>query len=124
MVRRLELILSIQGKSGTEYDFDLYSFDDFDELEDYFSPIGAVYVFVHADCFTKNCMCQYVYCGKTGKGNGNLSNRFDYHHAERCIRGEQANCIGIYSEENEQRRSDIETDILEGNNFPCNKQHQ
>lgn len=119
MVTDLNLALTIEGQSEAEYVFRLYSFDDFAELNNCFTGAG-VYIFVHLDCFTENCNAQYIYCGKAG----NFSTRFNNHHAEECIRNNNANCIGILREANEQRREDIETDILEGNTFPCNIQHQ
>lgn len=119
MATDLNLVLIIEGQSKAEYVFKLYSFDDFAELNNCFTGAG-VYIFVHLDCFTENCNAQYIYCGKTG----DLSTRFDDHHKEECIKNNNANCIGILQETNEQRRKDIETDILEGNTFPCNIQHQ
>ena len=37
--------LTLDGASGKQYIFDLFSFDDFDELKDAFRALPAVYVF-------------------------------------------------------------------------------
>ena len=121
MVKKLNKTFPIIGVSGKKYIFDnMYTFDDFDTLKNAFKAVEAVYIFtvrlLNGDEYTH----ELVYCGETG----NLSTRFDNHHAEYCIKRNNANCISIMTINGEELRKQIEADILKGNTFPCNTIHQ
>ncbi len=115
--RTMELV----GQSGKRYLFNLYSFDNFDDLRNAFNTIAALYVFTKR--FRKesgNYSHDLIYLGETS----NLSERFDNHHKESCIKMRNPNCIGIYSfVGTEQQRKNAERDILESYDFPCNSQN-
>lgn len=120
MMNDLKNQFTINGISDKKYTFDMYTFDNFDDLKDAFNAISAVYIFTKRAWNGEKYVHTLIYCGETG----NLSTRFDDHHAEACINSRNANCISIMVVNGETQRKQIETDILEGNYFPCNKKHQ
>ncbi len=105
------LTFTLKGQSGNEYEFKLYT------LDTVFKAVGGIYVFVELN--EHNTKCKRIYCGKTD----NLSTRFHNHHKKDEIEEKRANAIGIYREDTEEQRKNIEIDILKGNYFPCNEQH-
>lgn len=120
MLTKLNNTFTIKGVSGETYTFSMYTFDDFNELKNGFNPVEAIYIFTVRSWNGQKYTHNLVYCGETD----NLSTRFDNHHAESCIKQKRANCISIMITNGERQRKQIETDILEGNTFPCNTQHQ
>jgi hypothetical protein len=120
MVNKLENNFTINGISGKEYSFTMYAFDEFDDLKDAFNAISAIYILTKRTWNGEKYGHTLIYCGETG----NLSTRFDDHHAETCIKKRNANCISIMPVNGQTQRKQIETDILEGHTFPCNTQHQ
>ena len=61
-----------------------------------------------------------VYFGETG----DLSKRFDSHHAMPCIKGNGATHMGIFSTndlQDETLRQDLEQHLIGENPTPCNK---
>ena len=102
----------LKGRSDKTYTFQLYT------LDSDFTPIGGgIYVFVklsnNQEKFNK------IYCGKAEV----FSARFQNHHKQDEIDKYMANAIGILTEDSDPARTEIEIDILEGNDFPCNDQH-
>ena len=117
MVRELYKITTLKGKSGQQYDFSLWTFDDFDDIKRMFKGT-ALYLFTNRFANGNEFRHFYIYLGETG----DLLTRFDNHHKEECIRNHSANCIGFCPLPNstEEDRKAIETDILLNNNLPCN----
>lgn len=120
MINNLKKQFTIAGVSGKKYTFNMYTFDDFDDLQSVFKSRGAIYIFTKRIWNGEKYEHTIIYCGETG----DLSTRFNNHHAESCISRKKANCISIMAINDENQRKQIETDILEGNTFPCNTQHQ
>lgn len=102
--------LILNGKSGTQYRFELYS------LNTDFKNEGGIYIFAKK---TSNLKLRLIYCGKTE----NFTNRFKNHHKEKAIQKLGANILCVLFECDEHKRDEIEIDILENHNFPCNDQH-
>lgn len=103
--------INITGLSGEIYTFKTYPLN-FD-----FNDWGGIYVFVNIDIYR---MEYYgIYCGKTE----NFNQRFANHHKEKEINRYNPNAIAILFEQSKKKRTEIEIDILEGNDFPCNDQH-
>ena len=73
--------LLLNGISGKEYLFDLYSFDDFSELKNAFLDRAAVYLFTRRRTTNEGFTHDLVYLGETA----NLADRFNNHHKEREI---------------------------------------
>jgi predicted GIY-YIG superfamily endonuclease len=103
--------LTLTGESGTEYTFNVYPYST------EFKAIGAVY---YISKRTENSEGKgshtKIYVGQTG----DLSERFDNHHKEDCFIKNSANCKSVLTEEDEDRRFEIETDLVIALNPPCN----
>ena len=111
--------LTLDGISGKQYLFDLFSFDNFSELKDAFQSRPAIYVFTRRRFVENDYTHDLIYIGETE----NLSTRFKNHHKEQCISAHHANCIGIHGVSiDDQERSMVEKDILSTYDFPCNEQ--
>lgn len=118
MVKDINKTTTIKAKSGKEYEFQLYSFDDFNDLKGFFDEDPALYLFTRRYKKEDKYFHDYIYLGETC----NLNSRFNDHHKENCIRKNNANCIGIYRfEGTEIVRKGSETDLLEAKKFPCNE---
>jgi len=105
---------TVSGKSGSKYTFGMY------EYPGTWKPVAAVYIItkraVGADGKGKHTN---IYVGQTS----NLSERQEDHHKQDCFKRHAANCIGVLTEKDEQRRLDIEADIRNnGSLWPCNDQ--
>lgn len=109
--------LTLDGASGKQYIFDLFSFEDFDELKDAFRALPAVYVFTRRSQVGDGFSHDLVYLGETE----DLSSRFNAHHKKQCIIAHRANCIGLYGVSKNEDLKEIEADILSTYDFPCNE---
>lgn len=103
--------LTLTGASGTKYAFNVYLYGT------NFNAVGAVY------CISKRTektdgtgSHTKIYIGETG----DMSERFDNHHKEFCFKRHNANCISIHREDNEDKRLNIEEDLIDAYNLPCN----
>ena len=117
MIKELNKTTTLIGKSRNEYEFSLFSFDDFDDVKKSFIG-GGLYLFTYRYKIDEYYKHQYIYLGQTGDYN----TCFDNHNKEFCIRLRKSNCIGFYSMSNitEQERKIAEKDLLDNYIFPCN----
>ena len=117
MVTELDKYTTLTGKSGTKYDFSLWTFDDFDDIKGTFTGEG-LYLFTRRFRIDEGYKHEYIYLGETE----DYYERYDNHHKEDCIKKHKSNCIGFYSMTNssEEKRKAVEDDILAAYNFPCN----
>jgi hypothetical protein len=113
--------IEVIGKSGTRYFFYIYKID-----EPFEKNIGGVYICINlreVETDIKNSkkyMYSLIYCGETH----DFTERCDEsHHKYDEIMSYKPNYICIKKIETKDERIKIETDILEGNSFPCNEQH-
>lgn len=111
MEKITEKTITFTGKSGKEYTFSIYKMDT------EFDAIGGIYIFTNRHIENGKYVHAPIYCGKTG----DLSERFDNHHKADCIKKNKANCLCFMRVDLETRRTEIETDILKGNDFICNE---
>ena len=111
-VRAMEKLstLAITGKSGKQYDFDVYPWGT------EFNPLGAVYVITKRIVKDGKGRHTYIYIGQTA----DLSERFDDHHKADCFSQNEANCICVHLQSNEKSRLAIESDLIDGHDTPCN----
>jgi len=108
MTKITESKLTITGQSGAGYEFGLYTMDT------QFNNVGGIYVFTKRSVSGNHT---YIYCGRTQ----DFPSRFSDHHKSDEIEANGANCIGVMVVSDHDRRVEIETDILQGNNFVCNE---
>lgn len=98
--------ITLRGKSGTSYDFDVYPWGQ------QFNPVGAVYVVLQTPADG------IIYVGQTG----DLSERFEAHHKTACFQLHGRRYIGVHAESSEQWRFAIEADLIANYRPPCNEQ--
>ena len=98
--------ITLRGKSGTTYDFEVYPWGQ------QFNPVGGVYVILREPADGT------IYVGQTG----DLSARFDSHHKAACFQLHGRRYIGVLAESSEQRRLAMETDLIAAYHPPCNEQ--
>ena len=103
--------LKFTGNSKVEYNFTVYSYDTS------FNALGAVYVVTNRQKKAKGGYTySIVYIGETD----DLSERLNTPSKISCLSKYKKNAICIYGEENEQKRLDIESDLLDNYSPPCN----
>ena len=95
------------GASGQEYTYYVYSWP-----VNFKDKRGANYLF----CKIVDNEWGAIYIGETG----DLSDRFDSHHAMSCIRREGATHIHAHLNSNESNRLDEEANLIENHYPPCN----
>ena len=111
--------ITLSGISGKQYIFDLFSFDEFEELNGVFASRPGVYLFTRRSIAENGYIHDLIYLGETG----NLSERFSNHHKKDEIMSHHANCIGIHGVVgSDEDRKEFEKDILSAYDFPCNEQ--
>lgn len=99
------------GVSGKEYGFNVYSWGT------EFKAIGGVYIVSKRRVDEKGKgRHTFIYIGHTG----DLSERFDDHHKADCFTQHGVNCISIHAEDSEKTRLAVESDLIDGNDTPCN----
>lgn len=103
--------ITLTGKSEREYEFDMYPIDT------NFKSTGVVY-YISNRIEKQDGTGRHtaVYIGQTE----DASKRFSNHHKESCFKKNNANCISVYQESNENDRLDIETDLTRAYDPPCN----
>ena len=120
MVKDINKTTKLKTADDKEYVFDLYTFDEFDDLKGYFDEDPALYLFTRRYKEGEKHYHDYIYLGETC----NLNSRFNDHHKEACIKKNKANCIGIYRfGGTEKVRKSAESSLLDAQDFPCNKQN-
>lgn len=117
MVKEVGRVTTLTGRSGTEYEFSLWTFDEFDDIKGTFTG-GGLYLFTNRHFVNGEYRHSYIYLGESG----DYFNRYDNHHKESDIILHNANCIGFYSMPNstEMQRKIAEEDLLAHYLFPCN----
>jgi hypothetical protein len=100
------------GASGEKCEFNAYSWGT-SFKKDY----GAVYFVTKR---SKNSEGGYSHTRSYVGQTEDLSTRFDNHHKQECFDRHGANCICVYSEQDEDARLEIEQDLIANYNPPCN----
>lgn len=104
--------VTFTGKSGRKYEFNAYPWGTSFNKE-----YGAVYFVTKR---SKNSEGGYshkrIYIGQTE----DLSTRFDDHHKQDCFDRNDANCICVHGEQDEDNRLEIEQDLINNYDTPCN----
>ncbi len=103
--------INFTGASGNMYAFDVYPYDT------NFKSIPAVYFVIRQYQSDEGGHSHdHIYVGETS----NLTDRFDNHHKASWFTSNNANAICIYQEIDRQKRLDIEADLIDNYNPPCN----
>lgn len=102
--------LSLKGTSGTNCDYDVYQYGTI------FDSLGAVYCI---SMRTKGEDGGWSHTVIYTVQSGDLFERFDNHHKSSCFEQHGANCISVHLESNEQRRLQIEKDLIKAYDPPC-----
>jgi hypothetical protein len=124
MISYLNEEYKMTGASGREYTFTMYGFGTFDELQEKFKdyPHAGLYVFTIRDY--SHSIGKYthepVYLGQTG----NFQTRdFANYHKREEIETTGSRSIGICLTDQmcDEHRKDMEKDLLEAYDMPCNE---
>lgn len=104
--------LTLTGKSGQKYAFDVYSSD-----VTFNDDIACVY-YVSKRTIKSDGNGDHtaIYVGETG----DIADRFEGHHKQWCFDNHDYNAISIHTEANSNRRLAIEEDLVAAINPPCN----
>jgi len=101
--------ISWMGESGQQYQFSVYPWGtNFEENWE------AVYFVTKRRPNAKGHT--RIYVGQTD----DLSTRFNCHHKRVCFEQYGANCVCVYTEDDEDTRLEIEQDIINNYGPPCN----
>jgi len=104
--------VTFTGASEAKYEFNAYPWGT-SFKKDY----GAVYFVTKRDKDSKGGYShKRVYVGQTE----DMSTRFDDHHKQDCFERHSANCICVYGEQDEDTRLEIEQDLIDNYDPPCN----
>ena len=104
----------ITGKSGISYSFSICS------LDSEFPNKPGVYIFAKYRKVNNSIyVYEAIYCGKAG----DLKGRIQTHITNKDIIN-SPKCVCVFIATSKQKAIDYETDILEGNEFVQNIQHQ
>jgi hypothetical protein len=109
--------ITFTGKSGEKYRFDAWS------IETRFKALAAVYfVTRRARENTTYNMASHdnIYIGQTA----NLADPFDTHSQFACFVKYRANCVCVHLLEDQERRNEVENDLLESHSTHCNQRQR
>ena len=98
------------GKSGKQYTYTIFPIDT------NFTDAAGNYVFMKE---LENGYYEPIYFGITNS----FKDRFDTHHAWRCISGQGATHIGVHGNSRQADREAEELDLLNNYTTVCNKQN-
>lgn len=105
-------VLGLYGNSGTKYQFEIHPFGT--ELKE----IPAVYAVTRRYISEDNEYRHSVlYIGRTD----NLIKTFTNHKRKICFKENEANCLGIHSDENLQSRKRKANDLIDRIKPKCNE---
>lgn len=120
MFKKLNESVVYKDSKGTGYKFDLYSFDTFDDIDELVKDNKNSGLYIIAERYVKDCTAysKLAYIGETG----DYSTRdYSNHHKRKKIEDAGANEFGIHTlTVSEKKRLEIEGDLIETNNPPCN----
>lgn len=117
MIKEISKTTILTGVSKKRYTFNLWGFDDFDDVKGTFQG-GGLYLFTKRVQVDGEYRHIYLYLGETV----DYYTRYDNHHKEKQIRDLNSNCIGFCSMSfaSEEEMKKAEKDILDNYDFPCN----
>jgi hypothetical protein len=109
--------ITFTGKSGEKYLFDAWS------IETRFKALAAVYFVTRRaleNTTYNRASHDNIYIGQTA----NLADPFDTHSRFACFVKYQANCVCVHLLEEQERRNEVESDLLESHSTHCNQRQR
>jgi GIY-YIG catalytic domain len=103
-----------KGKSGENYSFNVYA----SEGTTFKKDIGGVYIFTKRTVRDGKGSHSLLYIGETNS----FGTRIPSHEKWSCVNKKNVNCICILRQDDEEERKAIETDLIQANSPPCNKE--
>ena len=104
--------VTFTGVSGAKYEFTVYPWGT-----SFNKDYGAVYFVTKRTQESGGGHSHTrLYVGETE----DLSTRFDNHHKQDCFDRHNKNCVCVYGEEDEDTRLEIEQDLIDNCQPPCN----
>ncbi|MHC1622985.1 MAG: GIY-YIG nuclease family protein [Candidatus Methanospirareceae archaeon] len=104
--------ITFTGASGTDYEFNVYLWDI-----SFKKDHGAVYIVTkRTQKSDGGHFHTIIYVGQTG----DLSTRFNDHHKQECFDSNNKNCVCVYGEQDEDACLEIEQDLIDNYDPPCN----
>lgn len=108
IIKNSSATITIKGKDGKSYVFYIH------KLPVIFEALAGLYLFTKL--LEDNKTHRYIYLGITN----DLSERFNNHHKEDCIKNNGATHLSVCPITNEKERQDAEKNILAAINTICN----
>lgn len=120
MFTKLNETVTLKDSKGNEYVFDMYSYDTLDAVQEAVKNYTHAGLYIFAKRYIENEKTYFSlsYIGETG----DYSTRgYSNHQKRRCIENHSCNEFGIHLlSVSEKERLEIETDLINTNNPPCN----
>lgn len=120
MFTKLNETVVLKDSEGTEYMFDMYSYDTLDAVEKAVKNYkqAGLYIFAKRYIQDGQVFFSLSYIGETG----DYSTRgYDTHHKRQCIEKHGSNEFGIHVlNVTDKQRLEIEGNLIKTNNPPCN----
>ena len=120
MFKKLNETITLKDSKGNDYVFDMYAYDTMDAVDEAVKnyEYAGLYIFAKRYIENGNKYFSLSYIGETG----DYSTRgYSNHHKRKCIENHDCNEYGILLlNVDEDKRKEIEADLIETNNPPCN----
>lgn len=120
MFKKLNETITLNDGKGNQYVFDMYSYDTLDAIDEAVKNYKKAGLYIFAKRYIQDGKKYFSlsYIGETG----DYSTRgYGSHHKKRCIENHNCNEFGIHLlTVSEDRRLEIEGNLIEANNPPCN----
>ena len=120
MFKKLNETVILKDSKGNEYEFDMYSYDTLDAVEDAVKDYDKAGLYIFAKRYIKNGKKYFAlsYIGETGDYS---SRGYASHHKRKCIEKHESNEFGVHLLScTEKKRLEIEADLIKENTPPCN----
>lgn len=103
--------ITLKGKSGNEYTFNVHP-----NGKNIKNKAVVYYVSKREESSKGGYTHTKIYIGETQ----DIFERFKNHHKQKCFEKEGFNCISVYSETSDTKRLEIEKDLVDNYDPPCN----
>lgn len=120
MFKKLNETVTLKDSKGTEYVFDMYAYDTLDAVEMAMKEYKNSGLYIFAKRYIENGK-KYFSLSYIGETDDYSTRGYSNHHKRKCIDNHNCNEFGIHLlTVSEDKRIEIETDLINTNNPPCN----